>query len=96
MSRVLSANRLRDGIIVYLGPYGDWVTHINEAALLTSDEACEAGMAKARYAMAANLIVDPLMVEVKQADDGRLATTLRNAIRAAGPTINFKGSAPAA
>jgi hypothetical protein len=95
MLRVISANRLRDGIIVYLGPHGDWVTEIGAATLLTSEAACEAGQAKARAAMAANLIVDPLMVDVTEGAEGRRATTLRNAIRAFGPTIKFQTSSPA-
>ncbi len=51
MLRVMSANRLRDGIIVYLGPYGDWVTRIGDASLLTSEDACAAASAKARAAV---------------------------------------------
>jgi hypothetical protein len=96
MQRILSANRLRDGVIVYLGPHGDWVSHIGDATLLTSEAASEAALAKAKQALAANLIIDPLMVDITEDDEGRRATTLRNAIRAAGPTVNFKGSAPAA
>lgn len=96
MQRVLSANRLRDGVIVYLGPYGDWVSRIEDAALFTTEATVEAATAKARHALAANEIVDPLLVEVTEDEDGRRATTLRNAIRALGPTVNFKGSAPAA
>jgi hypothetical protein len=96
MQRVLSANRLRDGVIVYLGPYGDWVTRIEDAALFTTEAASEAATGRARHALAANEIVDPIMVEVTQDGDERRATTLRNAIRALGPTVNFKGSAPAA
>jgi hypothetical protein len=96
MQRVLSANRLRDGIIVYLGPHEDWVTGIDDAALFTTEAASEAATARARHALAANEIVDPIMVEVTQDGDERRATTLRNAIRALGPTVNFKGSAPAA
>ncbi len=96
MLRVISANRLLDGIVVYLGPYGDWITHIGEATLFTSEEACAAGWAKARHAMAANFIVDPLIVDVTEGAEGRRTTTLRNAIRAFGPTINFQTSSPAA
>lgn len=96
MLRVISANRLQDGIVVYLGAHEDWVTDIGEAALFTSEAACDAGWGKARHAMAANFIVDPLIVDVTEGAEGRHATTLRNAIRALGPTVNFKGSSPAA
>jgi hypothetical protein len=96
MLRVISANRLRDGIVVYLGPEGDWVDTIGAAALFTSETACEAASAKAKAAIAANLIVDPLIVDVIEGANGRRATTLRNAIRAFGPTIDFQTSSPAA
>jgi hypothetical protein len=96
MLRVMSANRLTDGIIVYLGPQGEWLSHIGAASRLTSEEACEAAMAKARAAVAANLILDPLIVDVTEGAEGLHAKSLRNAIRAAGPSVNFKGSSPAA
>ncbi len=96
MMRVLSANRLRDGIIVYLSPSGEWRPQIGEAALFTTEEASEAALAKARAAVTANLIVDPLIVDVTESPKGRKALSLRNSIRALGPTVNFKGSSTAA
>ncbi len=96
MLRIISANRLRDGIVVYLGPRGDWVADLASAAVFTSEEACEAGWAKTRQAVADNLVLDPLCVDVTECTEGRRATTLRNAIRALGPTIDFKVSSPAA
>lgn len=96
MLRVMSANRLADGTIVYLGPDGSWVTHIGEAARLTSDAASDAALAKARASVAANLVLDPLIIDVTDGAEGLRATTLRNAIRALGPTIKFKGSSQAA
>jgi hypothetical protein len=96
MLRVISANRLRDGTVVYLSAHGSWVTHFEEAALLTSEEACEAGQAQAHASLAANAIVDPLLVDVVEDAEGRRATTLRNAIRAAGPSIEFQTSSSAA
>ncbi len=94
MLRIISANRLQDGTVVYLGPSGDWVTQLSEAILFTSDEASEADLAKARGAMTSNLVVDPLIVEITEDGAGRRATTLRNAIRVCGPTVTFKSSAP--
>ncbi|HEY5226507.1 MAG TPA: DUF2849 domain-containing protein [Methylovirgula sp.] len=96
MLRVISANRLRDGIVVYLGSHGEWVTDFADAVLLTSEEACESGQAQARASLAANVIVDPLLVDVVESTEGRRATTLRNAIRAAGPTVEFQTSSSAA
>ncbi|HEY1736487.1 MAG TPA: DUF2849 domain-containing protein [Methylovirgula sp.] len=96
MLQVLSANRLRDGIIVYLSPSGDWRPQIGEAALFSSKEASEAALAKAHAAVAANLVIDPLIVDVTESPKGRTALSLRNSIRALGPTVKFRGSSTAA
>jgi hypothetical protein len=95
MPQVVSANRLTDGTVVYLDPQGKWVEHLADAAEFASDGAVELGLAKAAEAVAANLIVDPFAVPVVDEADGRRATTLRNAIRALGPTVVFQTS-PAA
>jgi len=96
MQQIISANRLRDGLVVYLGPGGEWVTDIAEALVFTSDEACAAGRVKAQHAVAANVVLDPLVVDLAEESDARTATTLRNRIRAFGPTVDFKPSSPAA
>lgn len=96
MQKLISANRLRDGTVVYLAALGEWVTDIATAAVFTSAETYEAGKATAQEAVSANLIVDPLAVDITDCAGERRATTLRNMIRALGPTINFKASSPAA
>jgi len=96
MQRILSANRLRDGIIVYLSSTGEWLPQIDAAAVFTSQEASDAALAKARADIAANLILDPVVVDVTEGPKGKRAVGLRNAIRALGPTVKFKRSSTAA
>lgn len=97
MPQVVSANRLVDGTVVYLDPQGKWVEQLAGAAVFASDSECQLGLEKAREAVAANLIVDPFAVAIVDEADGRHATSLRNAIRALGPTVKFEtsGAAPA-
>jgi|SRR5271154_4130503 len=92
MAQVISANRLKDGVVVYLDQQGAWVEHLAAAAAFASDHECQIGLEKAGVAIASNMIVDPLVVPIVEEADGRHATTLRNAIRDLGPTVKFKTS----
>ncbi len=96
MPQVISANRLTDGVVVYLDPRGIWVERLAAAAIFASDPDCQAGLAKAAEAVTANLIVDPLAVDVSDESEERRAMSLRNAIRALGPTVKYKTSSPTA
>lgn len=89
MLQVVSANRLTDGTVVYLGPQGNWVEQLDEAAVFASEAECEAGLEKGRAAVAANLIVDPFAVAVAEEAGSRRAVSLRDAICALGPTIAY-------
>ncbi len=89
MLQVVSANRLADGIVVYLGPWGDWVEQLEAAAVFASDAECAAGLEESRAAVAANLIVDPFPVAVVEEAGTRRAVSLRDAIRALGPSIAY-------
>ena len=96
MQQIISANRLTDGLVVYLGAYGEWVTDIAAATVFDTEEGREAAKAKAQHALTANFIIDPLVVDITDGGGARRATTLRNTIRAQGPTINFRTSSPTA
>lgn len=95
MPQVVSANRLTDGTVVYLDPHGSWVERLEMAAVFSNDAACEAGLEKARAAVAGNMIVDPFAVAIVEEAGERRAVSLRDAIRALGPTIKFGTSTPA-
>ena len=88
MPHVISANRLVDGIVVYIGRDGTWTTKLGEGQIFSSKAEAEA----ARLAPAdaqRNLVVDPAVVEVTEEAGGPRAVTLRESIRACGPTIDF-------
>lgn len=96
MPQVISANRLKDGTVVYLDPNGGWAEHLGAAAVFASDSDAQAGLAKAGAAVADNVVVDPLVVPIVEDAGGLHATTLRNAIRDLGPTVKYKTSPAAA
>ncbi len=90
MLKIISANGLADGVVVYFIAAGLWTKEIAKAKTFASEEELEAGIALAKTDEKHHLIVDPFDVEVNASDTGALeAKSLRNAIRAAGPTIDF-------
>jgi sulfite reductase (NADPH) hemoprotein beta-component len=89
MPKIVSANRLSDGIVVYLGAEGAWLGALDEARVFTDATEAEAGLAAAREDARQNLVVDPFMVEVATGEGGLRPITLRNSIRAQGPTIDY-------
>ncbi len=94
--QVVSANRLSDGIVVYLNSLGNWVESMASATVYTTPAEVEAGLRQAQAAIAANEVIDVFAVPVEQGADGLHAVSLRNAIRELGPTIAFKTSPVAA
>jgi len=89
MLKVISANRLADGIVVYAGRGGAWFERLNDARLFVGQDEAEAGLILAEGDAARNLIVDPFLVDVTQDSSGLRPASLRETIRAQGPTIDF-------
>lgn len=85
--RVITANRLADGLVVYLSG-ARWDTAIAQASVLHAADALEAGMLSARRAIANREVVDVNAVEVSVGPDRLpVPVRLRERIRAFGPTI---------
>ena len=93
MSKVVTANTLDTGTVVFLGRDGAWVAAIAEAALYEDAGAVEAGLERANADAARAIVVDPFVTDAGPKQDGRPKMTLRDTIRAFGPTINFMPSA---
>ncbi|MEJ0093126.1 MAG: DUF2849 domain-containing protein [Methylocella sp.] len=89
MTKVVSANRLTDGVVVYLGRDGSWVRSLDDARLFVSSVEEQAGLEAAEKDAKRNLVVEPFVVEVIAGEGGVDAVSLRDKIRAHGPTINY-------
>jgi hypothetical protein len=85
-SRIVIANRLKDGAVVYRGAVG-WVDRIGAAEIAHDDGAAEALNARALRAVVANEIVDPYLIEVAEIDGELRPTRWRERIRSQGPTV---------
>jgi Protein of unknown function (DUF2849) len=89
MPKVITANRLADGIVVYAGRGGSWSERLSQAKIFASKAEAEAGLLIAQNDAKRNLVVEPVVVEVAEDAGGLRAVTLREIIRARGPTIDF-------
>lgn len=84
--KALTANRLLDGEAVWYA-HGAWVEGIEAAELVADKEGEERLDAAGRAAVAANLVVDVVLIDVEHVDGAVRPLRLRERIRAAGPTI---------
>lgn len=94
MPQVISANTLARGLVVFYGAGGAWVDDIARAAVYHDKAAAEAGLAAAKLDEARARVIDVFLVDQKDGAEGRAALTLRNAIRAYGPTIDYLPASP--
>lgn len=87
--KAVTANRLADGVVVYLGTDG-WVEIIAAARSVEGKEVAAALLAEAEADVAACRVVGPYVIDVTPGEGGTLqATTGRERIRALGPTIRL-------
>ena len=87
MFQVLTANRLIDGEVVYLGPDGSWVEELAAARLFDSKVDAEASLAVGAQAEHDQKIVHAYLFDIKQTVTGMTPVKQREIIRAAGPTV---------
>jgi hypothetical protein len=85
--QVVTANRLRQGDVVYLTDGGSWSLHLNESRASADKAVVEAMLAKAAEDVAARLVVAPYAFEVVEIDGILQPLSTRETIRAAGPTV---------
>jgi hypothetical protein len=86
--QVVTANRLRDGAIVWLTPERRWSEEFTASLPLRDEAAAEAALESTKADVKARLVVGPYLAEVKETPEGLQATSARERIRASrGPTI---------
>lgn len=94
--KVLTANRLSDGIAVWLDANGQWTESLQDALVARHPEAAASLEAIGKRDFAANRVVDVNVIDVVEVDGKLWPTRLRERIRAAGPTMEYAaGYSPA-
>lgn len=84
---MIIANRLTDGLVVFLDADGGWSQDIADGAVI-SDETEEARLfEQAKSAEANCIVIDPNLIDVTVDDGKPKPVAIREAIRAFGPTV---------
>ena len=86
--QVVTANRLRDGVIVWLKPDLTWSEDFAASKPLRDEAEAKAALDAAGVAVKARLVVGPYLAEVDETPEGLKPNSARERIRAiAKPTI---------
>ncbi len=88
--RILTANLLGDGLVVFLGKDGSWAPSLESAWLAHSNDDLEQLEALGGEAARSNTIVDPYLVEVEDTGSTLLPVEMRERMRARGPSVNLE------
>lgn len=84
---IVTANHLRSGAVVYRTRAGTWSLEVAEAEVAGTPEAAETLLARAMGDHAANIVVEPVLIEIVHEGGFVRPASLRELIRASGPTI---------
>jgi hypothetical protein len=84
---VASANRLTDGVVVFLGDAGEWTKRLDRAAVARDKRSAEILLERAKAETFT--VVDPYLVAVSEDDNGAVEPlSLREKIRVSGLTFD--------
>lgn len=87
--KVLTANRLSDGISVWLDASGHWVESLQDAFIARHAEAVTCLETTGKKAFADNKVVDVNVIDIEEVDGVLRPLRMRERIRAEGPTIEY-------
>jgi len=85
MAQMIIANRLHDGAVVFLTAREDWVRSIKDGLILEAEQ--ERWLATAKTHEASCRVIDPILIDVVVGENGPRPTSIREQIRAFGPTV---------
>jgi hypothetical protein len=85
--QIATANRLRDGIAVFLSRGGQWTERIDDAALALEPQAAAALEARAKDDEKATLVTGPYLIDAERRAGRIRAGHIRERIRTLGPTV---------
>ena len=84
--QAVTANRLKDGEVVYFKGNG-WIENFAEAQIADGQEAAEALLTRASPDNIEAFILDPYLFDGSESDNGFTPVSVRENIRAKGPTV---------
>jgi hypothetical protein len=84
---VLTANRLSDGVVVFLDYEGSWAEGIATAAIARYPQEARALEARGAHDAERNRVVEPYLVEVRETANSLVPIRTRERVRIEGPSI---------
>jgi hypothetical protein len=84
---VLTANRLHDGVVVYLAADGGWVESMEDALIARSADEARSLQAQGARDAARNVVVEPYLAEVAEAGGRPVPARMRERVRVEGPSV---------
>jgi len=84
---MIIANRLNDGLVVFLQEDGGWTVDIADGAVIEDAEAEQRMFAAAKADEDQCKVVDPNLIDVTLDGGSPRPVAIREAIRAFGPTV---------
>ncbi len=87
--QVMTANRLRDGDVVFLNRAGKWELAIDQAVLAQEPQAVAALEARAKEDELSTLVTGAYLFDAERVDGKIRASHIRERIRAQGPTVRI-------
>ena len=85
--QAITANRLRDGQVVYLREDDSWSEHIQDSIVADNDELAKTLLELGSRAVKQHIVVDPYLFAVAVEDGVIRPLGQREIIRAAGPSV---------
>ncbi len=84
--QAITANRLSDGLVVYLTQLGGWSERLGDALTTSDRDEAERLLGEAEAAVARQ-VVGPYLIDLTRDDANLRPARQREAIRAQGPTV---------
>ncbi|MBL4785785.1 MAG: DUF2849 domain-containing protein [Cohaesibacteraceae bacterium] len=87
ISKVITANMLEGGLVVYRSIAGGWCFTLAEAAHYRDDSSLSRALDTALQDVTNDVVVDVYALDVVRENTGLQPRTLKEKIRSAGPTV---------
>lgn len=87
--QIVTANRLRDGLVVFLNRSGEWSERIDDATLALEPEAAAALEQRAKSDEKATLVTGTYLVDAERRDGRIRANHIRERLRTLGPSVRL-------
>lgn len=87
--QLITANRLRDGIAVFMTRAGEWSELIDDAVLAQEPQAAAALEARAKEDEKKTLVTGAYLIDAERLNGRVRAAHIRERMRALGPTVRL-------